>query len=269
MLALYHFGPVANSLTPLLCLLEKGLEFDNRLLDSRKWEHHDPAFRAINPEGMVPVLLHDGRVVRESTVINEYLEDVFPEQPLRRGQILVLQVPVPEPLRGVVASMDEQRRMHAEADYAKVWVRLYEDIVRNGLVSHSADYPCLVNGRYVIAPSPIPRFDVPKLNDGEALVVLSAGREKRIYAIPPHTRVEPLTFEDVPFVVEHTEGARCAHCGSEDTYLIGVPEEDGGTRWVCSDTDWCSRHRDNSSNPANPDNGAVRAVAAGTEGRVA
>ena len=83
MLALYHFGPVANSLTPLLCLLEKGLEFDNRVLDSRNWEHHDPAFRAINPEGMVPVLLHDGRVVRESTVINEYLEDVFAESPLR------------------------------------------------------------------------------------------------------------------------------------------------------------------------------------------
>ena len=83
MLALYHFGPVANSLTPLLCLLEKGLAFDNRVLDSRKWEHHDPAFRAVNPEGMVPVLLHDGRVVRESSVINEYLEDVFPEVPLR------------------------------------------------------------------------------------------------------------------------------------------------------------------------------------------
>ena len=81
-LALYHFGPVANSLTPLLCLLEKGLTFENRVLDSRKWEHHDPAFRAINPEGTVPVLLHDGRVVRESTVINEYLEDVFPgDQP--------------------------------------------------------------------------------------------------------------------------------------------------------------------------------------------
>jgi glutathione S-transferase len=82
-LALYHFGPVANSLTPLLRLLEKGLAFDNRVLDSRKWEHHDPAFRAINPEGMVPVLRHDGRVVRESTVINEYLEDVFSESPLR------------------------------------------------------------------------------------------------------------------------------------------------------------------------------------------
>jgi glutathione S-transferase len=83
MLALYHFGPVANSLTPLLCLLEKDLAFENRVLDSRKWEHHDPAFRAINPEGMVPVLVHDGRVVRESTVISEYLEDVFPAVPLR------------------------------------------------------------------------------------------------------------------------------------------------------------------------------------------
>ena len=83
MLALYHFGPVANSLTPLLCLLEKALSFENRVLDSRKWEHHDPAFRAINPEGIVPVLLHDGRAVRESTVINEYLEDVSADVPLR------------------------------------------------------------------------------------------------------------------------------------------------------------------------------------------
>ncbi len=82
-LALYHFGPVANSLTPLLCLLEKGAEFDNRVLDSRKWEHHDPAFRKINPEGMVPVLVHNGRVVRELTVINEYVEDILPEPALR------------------------------------------------------------------------------------------------------------------------------------------------------------------------------------------
>jgi glutathione S-transferase len=86
-LALYHFGPVANSLTPLLCLLEKGLEFENRVLDSRKWEHHDPEFRAINPEGIVPVLVHDGRVVRESTVINEYLEDAFPAVRLRPADL--------------------------------------------------------------------------------------------------------------------------------------------------------------------------------------
>lgn len=83
MLALYHFGPIANSLTPLLCLIEKGLEFDDRFLSSRRWEHHAPAFLAINPEGKVPVLIHEGHVVTESTVINEYLEDVFPEAPLR------------------------------------------------------------------------------------------------------------------------------------------------------------------------------------------
>lgn len=83
MLALYHFGPVANSLTPLLCLIEKGLEFEDRFLSPRRWEHHTPEFQAINPQGTVPVLIHDNRVVTESTVINEYLEDVFPGIPLR------------------------------------------------------------------------------------------------------------------------------------------------------------------------------------------
>jgi glutathione S-transferase len=83
MLALYHFGPVANSLTPLLCLIEKGLAFEDRFLASRFWDHHTPEFRAINPQGTVPVLVHDGRVVTESTVINEYLEDLFPEVRLR------------------------------------------------------------------------------------------------------------------------------------------------------------------------------------------
>lgn len=83
MLALYHFGPVANSLTPLLYLLERGLEFENCFLDSRNWDHHSPEFQALSPEGMVPILVHDGRVVRESTVIMEYLEDVFAAGPLR------------------------------------------------------------------------------------------------------------------------------------------------------------------------------------------
>jgi glutathione S-transferase len=83
MLALYHFGPVANSLTPLLCLLEKGLPFENRQLDSRNWDHHTPEFRRVSPQGMVPVLVHDERPLTESSVINEYLDAVFPEVPLR------------------------------------------------------------------------------------------------------------------------------------------------------------------------------------------
>ena len=83
MLELYHFGPVANSLTPLLCLLEKGIPFENRVLNSRLWEHHTPEFQQLSPEGMVPILVHDGRVVRESTVINEYIDSVWPDNPLR------------------------------------------------------------------------------------------------------------------------------------------------------------------------------------------
>jgi glutathione S-transferase len=86
MLALYHFGPVANSLTPLLCLIEKGLQFDDHFLSSRRWEHHTAEFQAINPQGTVPVLLHDDHVVTESTVINEYLEDVFPAVSLRPSE---------------------------------------------------------------------------------------------------------------------------------------------------------------------------------------
>jgi alpha-D-ribose 1-methylphosphonate 5-phosphate C-P lyase len=81
----------------------------------------------------------------------------IPEDPLGPDQVLVLQVPVPEPLRGVERDMRELRRMHAEADYSAIWVSLYEDLVRNGVITQSTGYPVLVGGRYVMATSPIPR----------------------------------------------------------------------------------------------------------------
>jgi len=85
MLELYHFEPAANSMKPLLCLSEKGVEFTSRQLnlDGKRWVQYSDAFLKINPDGQVPVLVHDGRVITESTVINEYIEDVFPENPLR------------------------------------------------------------------------------------------------------------------------------------------------------------------------------------------
>lgn len=165
----------------------------------------------------------------------------IPEDPMAEDQVLVLQVPVPEPLRGVERSEGEQRRMHAEGDYARMWVSLYEDVVRNGVITRSTGYPCTVDGRYVIATTPIPRWDVRKLHQSEHLSVFGAGREKRIYAVPPHTDVEPLTFEDVPFEVEEVPGASCVRCGSTSSFLAELPNEDGTSRWLCSDTDWCER----------------------------
>jgi glutathione S-transferase len=78
-LTLYSFGPGANSLKPLATLFEKGLDFNQHFIDPSKFEQHSDWFKAINPRGQVPALEHDGRVVTESTVICEYLEDVFPD----------------------------------------------------------------------------------------------------------------------------------------------------------------------------------------------
>ncbi len=175
---------------------------------------------------------------REATIIQS--RHRIPEEPLTSAQLLVLQVPVPEVLRGVERDMNEMRRMHAESDYSKMWVSLYEDLVRNGVVTASTGYPVLVNGRYVMATTPIPRWDIPQLDNAEFLTLFGAGREKRIYAIPPHTKVEPLTFDDVAFEVEITPGATCLLCATSDTYLIEVPSHHG---WICSDTDFCTRKR--------------------------
>ena len=174
----------------------------------------------------------------EATIIQS--RHRIPEDDLRSDHILVLQVPVPEPLRGVERDQRELARMHAEADYAKMWVSLYEDKVRNGVITQTTGYPCLVAGRYVIATTPIPRWDIPRLHQAPFLTLFGAGREKRIYAVPPHTDVEPLTFTDVPFEVERTPGATCRVCGSDHSFLVEVPT-DRGSSWVCSDSDWCRR----------------------------
>jgi alpha-D-ribose 1-methylphosphonate 5-phosphate C-P lyase len=172
---------------------------------------------------------------RNATVIQT--RHRVPEEALGERQVVVYQVPVADPLRGVQKSAAECDRMHAEADYSAMWVSLYEDIVRNGVITMSTGYPVLVNGRYVMAPSPVPRWDVPRLHQSAHLNLYGAGRERRIYAVPPHTPVTPLTFDDVPFEVEHVAGARCGFCESDDTFLV----EASGGRYVCSDSDYCAR----------------------------
>lgn len=83
MLELYHAEPVANSMKVLICLNEKKLDFVSHYVNLLRFEQHEPWFVEINPNGQVPVLLHDGKVITESTVVNEYLDDAFPEIPLR------------------------------------------------------------------------------------------------------------------------------------------------------------------------------------------
>jgi alpha-D-ribose 1-methylphosphonate 5-phosphate C-P lyase len=133
--------------------------------------------------------------------------------------------------------------MHALADYGVMHVKLYEDIARLGQVATSYNYPVLVNGRYVMAPSPIPKFDNPKLDRNPALQLFGAGREKRIYAIPPYTAVRSLDFEDHPFEVQQWDEV-CGLCGAADSYLDEVVTDDrGGRLFCCSDTDYCARRR--------------------------
>ncbi|MBF6213132.1 alpha-D-ribose 1-methylphosphonate 5-phosphate C-P-lyase PhnJ [Nocardia puris] len=176
---------------------------------------------------------------REATVIQS--RHRVPEEDLGPEHLLVLQVPVPEPLRGVQKSVSECGRMHAEGDYAMIWVSLYEDLVRNGLITQSTGYPVLVGGRYVMATTPIPRWDVPRLHQARHLTLFGAGREKKIYAVPAYTDVRPLSFDDVPFEVEHAPGAVCGRCGRDDAFLVEAGP-DGG--YACSDIEWCSRVRD-------------------------
>ncbi|EAW34164.1 alpha-D-ribose 1-methylphosphonate 5-phosphate C-P-lyase PhnJ [Lyngbya sp. PCC 8106] len=167
----------------------------------------------------------------------------IPETPLKEGQVMVYQVPIPEPLRWLEPSEVQTQKMHALEEYGSMYVKLYEDITKYGYISTSYDYPVMVNHRYLMSPSPIPRFDNPKLNNSPALQLFGAGREKRIYAIPPYTSVESLDFEDHPFSVEKWNKP-CELCGSTESYLDEVIMDDQGTRmWVCSDSDYCQQQQ--------------------------
>lgn len=178
---------------------------------------------------------------REATLIQT--RHRIPETPLTAGQILIYQVPIPEPLRWLEPRETESRKMHALREYGLMHTRLYEDITRYGHIATSYDYPVVVNDRYLMRPSPIPKFDNPKMHMSPALQLFGAGREKRIYAVPPYTSVRSLDFEDHPFCVQKWE-ERCAFCGSGETFLDEIVMDDRGSRlFVCSDSDYCSERQ--------------------------
>ncbi|ANP37458.1 carbon-phosphorus lyase complex subunit PhnJ [Phaeobacter gallaeciensis] len=167
----------------------------------------------------------------------------IPEAELSEDQILVYQVPIPEPLRFLEPRETETRKMHALQEYGLMHVKLYEDISQHGAIATSYAYPVKVSDRYVMDPSPIPKFDNPKM-EMAAIQLFGAGREQRIYAVPPYTKVVSLDFEDYPFEASKADHP-CDLCAAEDSYLDEVILDDAGNRmFVCSDTDYCRSRRE-------------------------
>lgn len=157
----------------------------------------------------------------------------IPEVELRSDQLLVLQVPHPEPLRRVVPGDIVALRHHAERDYTPAWLDLYDAEARLGGPRTAADHPVLVDGSRLMSPSPIPRYDVLRLDNRPHPILLGAGRRARIAALPPYTHVQPLAFDDSPLQPEVAEGP-CWRCASTQSYRVAAEG-----RWCCSDVDAC------------------------------
>jgi len=83
MLELHHNAMSTCSQKVRLALAEKGLAWTGHHLDLRAGDQHRPDYLALNAGGVVPTLVHDGRPVIESAVINEYIDDAWPEPALR------------------------------------------------------------------------------------------------------------------------------------------------------------------------------------------
>lgn len=86
MMVLHHGWLSSASRRVRLCLEEKSLGYQSRVVDMAKMEHHSPEYPKINPLGVIPTLIHDGRPLHESGTICEYLDESFPDPPLRPGE---------------------------------------------------------------------------------------------------------------------------------------------------------------------------------------
>jgi glutathione S-transferase len=82
MLYLYQGSTSVCSVKVRLALEEKGLPFEGEILDLQRGDQHRPDYAKLNPNEVVPTLVHDGKVLIESTLIIEYLDEAFPNPPL-------------------------------------------------------------------------------------------------------------------------------------------------------------------------------------------
>lgn len=87
MLQLYHNDMSVCAAKVRMVLAEKRLEWNGIHLNLRAGDTQKPEYLELNPNAVVPTLVHDGTVIIESTVICEYLDDAFPEPPLKGDSI--------------------------------------------------------------------------------------------------------------------------------------------------------------------------------------
>ena len=93
MVELYHFWSSVCSVRCRMALEEKGVKWSSRYIDLFKFDQMKPEYLALNPDGVVPTLVHDGKPIRESTIINEYIDATFegpkliPDDPLKAARM--------------------------------------------------------------------------------------------------------------------------------------------------------------------------------------
>ncbi len=86
MLELYYFENSICAERPLMVLAEKGVtDWVPHHIHLFRGEQFDPAYLKLNPKAQVPTLVHDGAIIRESTLICDYLDDLYPHPPLKPG----------------------------------------------------------------------------------------------------------------------------------------------------------------------------------------
>ena len=83
MLDIYHWEPNANSGKPLLAVMEKGVAFTSHFIDMLAFDQHQPQYLAVNPNGTIPAMVHDGVLILESTAMMDYVDMAFDGPPLR------------------------------------------------------------------------------------------------------------------------------------------------------------------------------------------
>lgn len=136
-LELYHYNDSVCAQKVRVCLAEKGLDWVPHHVDLMKLENLAPDYLQLNPKGVVPTLVHDGRVVCESTDIIEYLDEHFPRPPLRPGEPAAL-----ERVRALIQLQDDTALIAVGLQTMQRYIKRHmERLSEEELAAYAANHP--------------------------------------------------------------------------------------------------------------------------------